>query len=120
MDGCMAYLKAVGNSRSEITIVSLDTNHTCGMEGVRRKRNYLTRDISDVSNLLGIYEPTSTKEGNAKQFIQMTKKATGASIKKGQANLAVRSSSNDSIEAQIGQYMLIPSLSWEYSVGSFW
>ena len=46
----------------------------------------------------------------------MTKKATGVSIKKGQANLAVRSKCNDSIEAQIGQYMQIPSLFWAYSL----
>ena len=46
----------------------------------------------------------------------MTKKATGVSIEKGQANLAVRSKCNDSIEAQIGQYMQIPSLFWAYSL----
>ena len=115
-DHCKAHIKAVGKNRDEMTITDIDTNHTCGVNHSRRKRNYLTRDIADVSNLLGIYEPTATKEGNAKQYIQMTKRATGVSLKKGQANLAIRSKCNDSIEAHIGQYMLIPSLFWAYAI----
>ena len=99
--GCRAHVKAVGPNRDELTIVSLDTNHTCGSLDIRRKRNYLTRDISDVSEVLGIYQPTASKEGNAKQLIEMTRKATGVTIKKGQATLAVRSKSNDSIEAKL-------------------
>ena len=46
---CKAHVKAMGDDRSTMSIVSVDTNHTCGMEGIRRKRNYLTHDIADVS-----------------------------------------------------------------------
>ena len=109
-EGCRAHLKAIGNNRDNMTITSIDMNHTCGASRERRKRNYRTKDIADVSECLGLYEPTRKKEGNAKQFIQITKKATGVTMKKGQAALAIRSKSNETIEAQIGQYMLIPSL----------
>ena len=57
-----------------------------------------------MSDCLGLYEPTARKEGSAKQFIQMTQKATCVTLKIGQA--AVQGKSNHSIEAQIliGQY----------------
>ena len=110
--GCRAHIKAVGDSTEEMTIESLDLVHICGaMVGrVRRKRNYLTKDISEVSTVLDLHEPTATKAGNTKQFIAMTKSAPGVTVKTGQAALAVRNKSNNSIEAQIGQHVWIPSL----------
>ena len=114
-DHCKAHVRASGENQDIMKITSIDINHTCGVDQRRRKRNYLTRDIADVSDLVGIYEPTTSKEGNTKQFIQMTKKATGMSLKKGQATLAIRQKCNDSMEALIGQYMLLPSLFWAYS-----
>jgi Transposase, Mutator family len=40
----------------------------------------------------------------------MTKLATGVSLKTGQANLAVKTKSHDTIEAHLGQFFWIPSL----------
>jgi hypothetical protein len=73
-------------------------------------RNYLTRDIWEVSNIIDVYQPTSSRTGNAKQFQAMTKSATGVDIKNGQASLAVSGKCSDTIEAQIGQYMWLPLL----------
>ena len=87
-----------------MTVESIDLVHTCSNVNISRKRNYRTSDICKVSEVLNAYQPTSKKEGNAKQFMRMTKAATGFTIKIGQATSAVRSKCNDSIEAQIGQY----------------
>ena len=110
--GCRAHVKAVGTSREEMKITSCDLVHTCVAIGnnVQRKRNYLTRDISEVSEVVDLCQPTTTKEGDTKQFISMTKAATGISVKNGQANLAVRSKSHNTIEAQMGQHFWLPSL----------
>jgi hypothetical protein len=91
-------------------IISINLNHTCSKDGNKRKQNYLTRDIISVmSNVLDVYYPADS--GNTKQFIQITKAATGLTLKTGQANNVVQSKINDTIlEAQIGQYLLIPSL----------
>ena len=113
-DGCQAHLRAIGDSRNDMTVVSCDLVHTCDVSKVHRKRNYRRKDISEVSNVLEYYRPTGNKEGNTKQFVQMTKTATGMTVKTGQANLAIRSKCNDSIEVQIGQYMWLPSLFCAY------
>ena len=107
---CKAHFKAIGDTRDNMTVVSFDPNHTCGTSDTRRKRNYLTRDIAEVSDVLGLYELTSTKHGNTRQFIRMTKASTGVTLKAGQAALAIRSRSHDTVEAHIGQYMWIPSV----------
>jgi MULE transposase domain len=65
-----------------------------------------------VSNVLQVYRPA--KAGNAKQFAEMTKSATGIALKNGQANLAVKGSGQDTIEAHMGQYFWIPSLLQAY------
>lgn len=110
-DGCCkAHIKAVGTSRDVMTVISLDCVHTCGGDSIRRKRNYLTRDLMEVSDALALYQPTTTKEGNTKQYQTMAISSTGVAMKKGQAHLAVRSKSSSTIDAQIGQYMWIPSL----------
>jgi hypothetical protein len=102
-EGCRAHIKAVGASPDEMSITSVNTVHTC-VACTGRKRNYLTRDIAQVSNVLELYQPTASKSGNAAQFMTITQAATGISMKKGQACLAIREKSNDTIEAQIGQY----------------
>ena len=95
-------------------IESVNLTHTCGNnDRVARKRNYLTRDIADCSDIMDIYEPTSTG-GNTKQFMAMAKNATGFTVKKGQAARAVKSKSPDCVEAHIGQYFWIPSLFQAY------
>ena len=108
--GCRAHVKAVGDVGQELSIISLNLEHTCslGDGNNKRKRNYLTQDICTVSDVLKVYEPA--KAGNAKQFANMTKTATGVSLKTGQAILAVKSCSHDTIEAHMGQYFWIPSL----------
>lgn len=108
-EGCRAHVKAVGDSPDDMAITSVNTIHTCGtLSG--RKRNYLTRDIANVSNVLELYQPTASRSGNAAQFMTITQAATGISMKKGQACLAIREKCNDTIEAQIGQYFWLPSL----------
>jgi hypothetical protein len=106
---CRAHVKVIGENRNEMKITSTDLNHTCEEGSNRRKRNYRTKDISSISNIvLTVYQPATG--GNAKQFATMTKAATGVNLKYGQGNLAVKSKSDDTIEAHMGQYYWIPSL----------
>jgi MULE transposase domain len=113
-DSCRAHVHAVGNTEDEMSILSVNLSHTCGREGDsnKRKRNYLTRDICTVSNVLEVYHPA--KGGNAKQFAKMTKMATGVSLKNGQVHLAVKGCMDDTIEAFIGQYFWLKSLLTAY------
>ena len=60
---CRAHLKAIGQSRDEMEVVSVDLVHTCS-NTVHHKRNYRMADISTVSNVLEVYQPTATKEGH--------------------------------------------------------
>ena len=110
---CNAHLKCDGKDRTEMEITSLCLEHTCGTDGcgkIQRKRNYKMADIRDVNDVLGDYQPTKKREGNAKQFATFTRRVTGIEVKACQASKAIRALSNDTIEAQIGQYMMIPSL----------
>jgi hypothetical protein len=115
VNSCRAHVKAIGPNGNDMSITSINPSHTCRREEVdnKRKRNYLTRDISTVCNVLGIYQPA--KGGNAKQFAKMTKSAAGVSLKNGQANLAVKSCSHNTVQAHIGQYFWLPSLLRAYS-----
>ena len=108
---CRAHVKAIGDTAEELSITSIDMSHSCVQDN-KRKRNYWTRDISSVSDILAVYQPA--KSGNAKQFAQITKTATGVSMKNGQANLAVKASSHDTIEVHMGQYFWIRSLLQAY------
>ena len=78
-DVCKAHVKAVGSNQEDMTIESVNLTHTCGNIGDRatRKRNYCTRDILECSDIMEIYQPTTTG-GNTKQFMSMTKAATGS------------------------------------------
>ena len=106
---CKVHLKLKGTTREAMVCVSINLNHSCsGTE--KRKQNYRMEDISEVSPVLDLYQPTAKKEGNAKQFMAMAKEATGLSVKVGQASRVIRSKSHDTIEATIGQYMWVPSL----------
>ena len=113
-DVCKAHIKAIGPSRDEMTITSVNLTHICGTDKASRKRNYCTRDVADVSDVLEMYQPT-TGGGNTKQFMTMAKTATGFSVKKGQAARAVKSRSQDSVQAHIGQFFWIPSLFHTYA-----
>jgi MULE transposase domain len=110
LDTCRCHVKAIGCSSDEMEIVSIDTTHSCSKtdSSNKRKRNYRTTEICRVSDILSVYEPA--KSGNTKQFAAMTKAATGVTIKNGQANLAVKSKSDDTVEAQMGQYFWLRSL----------
>jgi hypothetical protein len=111
--GCRAHVKAIGSTEQEMSITSINLTHSCGRDdGNKRKRNYLTRDICTVSDVLKVYAPA--KGGNTKQFVKMTKTATGLDLKTGQANLAVKGSAHDTIQAHMGQYFWIPSLLQAY------
>lgn len=107
--GCRVHVKAIGDNQECVTIESIDSTHTCGTDAPRRKRDYSVRDLSEASDVLNLCSPTATKAGNTKQHISMTKAATGVTLETGQAAKAVRSKVHDSIEAQIGQCLLIPS-----------
>jgi hypothetical protein len=105
--GCTAHIKAIGSSHKEMTITSLVCNHTCDRQS-QRKRNYLTRQIENLSDIISVYQPA--KSGNTKQFIQMAKAATGLSLKSGQASNIVHKKCHDTLEACLGQYLMMPSL----------
>lgn len=106
---CRAHAKVIGDDVDSVTIHSVNLMHTCS-HSASRKRNYLTRDIAEVSDALSLHKPTATKEGNTKQCIKMVKASTGVTLKKGQALLAVRKQCNETLEAQIGQCFWTPSL----------
>ena len=108
--GCRAHLKYVGSTKDKCEITSVDLEHTCCMSDNKRKRNYGTKDLAKMSEAIALCEPTTSRKGNANQFINLTKAATGLPMKKGQAYKAVHKASNDTLEAQLGQYMLLPSL----------
>jgi MULE transposase domain len=117
--GCRAHVRAIGDTVDNVEITSIDLNHTCDCnQNVQRKRNYRTSDITKMSEVVELWQPTATKEGNMRQFVRMTKAATGVSVKKGQAILAIREKSQDTYEAQIGQYMLLPSLFQQYKLSN--
>jgi hypothetical protein len=89
-------------------IVSLNLTHTCTKDQEnKRKRNYLTKDIKNLSTVMEAYVPA--QGGNTKQVQAMTKVSTGVTLKTGQASTFVRGKIHDSIEAQIGQFMFLPS-----------
>jgi MULE transposase domain len=112
-DKCRAHVKGIGDHGGELMeIVSINPTHTCSRTDSKRKRNYRTKDICKVSDVLSVYEPA--KAGNAKQFASMTKAATGVSVKNGQANLAVKSKSDETLEAYMGQYFWLRSLFTAY------
>ena len=87
-----------------------ELNHTCLPEDSQRKRNYKMKDIAMLSEAVAMYEPTSNREGNAKQLTTIAKAATGFDIGRTQAYRTIHERANDSIHAQIGQYMLLPDL----------
>jgi hypothetical protein len=109
-DTCRAHVTAVGSSREELVIKSVNLNHTCTRLGnnIKRKCNYKTKDISCGNQFFEVYEPA--RGGNTKPFINMTKPATGVTLKTVQAALAVQSKSCDTLEAHIGQYFRLSSL----------
>jgi MULE transposase domain/SWIM zinc finger len=108
-DGCKAHIFAKGDTADNMEVISIDTYHTCE-KVVQRKRNYGTSDIATMSSVFDVYQPTATRDGNTRQIVQMTKAATGVTLKVGQANAYIHKKSNDTLEAQLGQYMLLPSL----------
>lgn len=105
--GCTAHIKAIGPNQDEMKIVSVIGTHSCSRE-CKRKRNCLSRQIKNVSDILEVCKPA--KSGNVKQCIQMTRRSTGLSLKFGQAASAVQKKAHDSVEAMIGQHLLVPSL----------
>ena len=54
--------------------------------------------------------PPSNREGNAKQLSNITKAATSLELGLSQACRSIHERANDTIHAQIGQYMLLPDL----------
>jgi hypothetical protein len=111
-NGCRAHVKAVGDSPDEMYITSMDFTHTCNQEK-QRKRNYFTRDISNMSDAIKVWELASS--GNAKQFSKIAKTATGVTLKKGQASRAVKEKSHDLVEVHIDQYFWLPSVFSAYA-----
>ena len=108
--GCRAHMNFTGATPDQCEIVSCDIRHTCEAESNKRKRNYNFKDMATVSDALKLYQPTSKKEGNAQQIADIAKASTGIEMRTGQAYRVVHERSNDTVAAQIGQYMLLPSL----------
>jgi hypothetical protein len=61
---CRAHVKAIGMSRDDMTVTGVELVHTCGENALKRKRNYCTKDIADVSEVVDLYQPTTSKAGN--------------------------------------------------------
>ena len=108
--GCRAHINLIGKNEDDVRIKSVQLKHTCLAEDCQRKRNYRMQDIAALSDAVSMYRPTATREGNAKQLSSITKASTGFDIKRAQAYRSVHERSHDTIQAQIGQYMLLPDL----------
>ena len=108
--GCRAHIHVIGKTEDKCKITSMDLQHTCDDNAIKRKRNYQVKDIAILSEAVGMYQPTSNRDGNARQLKDITKVSTGFSLGRGQAYHFVHERSADTIHAQIGQYMLLPDL----------
>ena len=108
---CNAHCRATGQDCSCMTVESVDTQHTCDVSAATGgKRNCPTRHISEPHQFWISALPLTEKKATLVNFVKMTKCATGALLKKGQASSAVRSKVNAGSEAQIGQCMWLPSM----------
>ena len=108
--GCRAHIHVVGKTEEDCEIVSMDLHHSCDQSENKRKRNYQLKDIALLSEAVELYQPTSNRNGNARQLLDIAKTSTGFSIGRRQAYQFVHERSADTIQAQIGQYMLLPDL----------
>ena len=108
--GCRAHLNIVGKSLNECNIVSMQLQHTCEASESQRKRQYKSDSIAKLSEAVAMYQPTARREGNAKQVTEIARASTGLKLGRSQAYRLVHQRSNDTIHAQIGQYMLLPGL----------
>ena len=107
---CRAHVNYVGKTEHDCDIVSCQLEHACGAEDTKRKRNYKTSEIAAVSEAVALHKPTANGEGNARQLVDITKASTGLDMRPGQAHRAVHCRADDTLVAQIGQCMLLPSL----------
>ena len=108
--GCRAHIHLIGKSEDNCEIVSMDLQHTCDDTSLKRKQNYQLKDIALLSEAVEMYQPTSNKDGNARQLKEIIKASTGFNVGRGQAYRFLHERSADTIHAQIGQYMLLPDL----------
>ena len=108
--GCRAHIKLVGNSEDDVQVRSIEMHHSCAPEDAKRKRGYKMQDIANLSEAVALYQPTSKREGNAKQLAGITKASTGIELSRSQAYRSIHKRAMDTIHAQIGQYMLVPDL----------
>ena len=108
--GCRAHIHVIGKTEDKCEITSMDLQHTCDQTTNKRKRNYQVKDIALVSEAVNLYQPTSSRDGNARQLTDITKVSTGFTLGRSQAYRFVHERSADTIHAQIGQYMLLPDL----------
>ena len=108
--GCRAHINLVGKDPEDVLVKSVELQHTCLAEDAQRKRNYKMSEIENMSEAVAMYQLTSNREGNAKQLSNITKASTGLELGLSQAYRSIHERANDTIHAQIGQYMLIPDL----------
>ena len=108
--GCRAHIKLQGDHEGDVTITSVELQHNCLPEDAQRKRNYKMKDIAKLSDAVAMYQPTGTRLGNAKQLQEITRVSTGIELGRAAAYRSIHERSHDTIHAQIGQYMLLPSL----------
>jgi uncharacterized membrane protein len=88
----------LGPNRDKMEIVSVDLVHSCE-RNTKRKRNYLTKEIQNVSDVLKVYQPA--KYGNTRQFKEMTKAATEVTIKNSHAYVAICGKTNKTCAIEI-------------------
>ena len=84
--GCRAHIHLIGKTEDEVTIKSLDLQHTCNQLDVKRKQNYQVKDIALLSEAVEMYQPTAkNRDGNARQLKDITKMSTSFTLGCGQA-----------------------------------
>ena len=108
--GCRAHIHLIGKDPEEVRIESVQVQHSCLAEDSQRKRNYKMSEIAILSEAVALYQPTTSREGNAKQLTEITRASTGFDVGRTQAYRSIHERAHDSVHAQIGQYMLLPDL----------
>ena len=103
--GCRAHIHLIGKDSEEVRIESVQVQHSCLAEDSQRKRNYKMSEIAILSEAVALYQPTTSREGNAKQLTEIARASTGFDIGRIQAYRSIHERAHDSVHAQIGQYV---------------
>ena len=83
------------------------SHHSCRDCDLKRKRNYVTKTITEDSKTVNNFIPSKKRVGSTKQLMAMTKESVGITLKVSHARNIVHSKSQNSVCVYLGQYLLL-------------